>query len=51
MPDANHDQTHDNHGSIVSEDIDENLQNWLTDRTRDRVVEILDAEEEGKQNE
>ena len=51
MPDADHDQTHQNYSSIVPEDVNKDLQDWLSDRTRDGVIEVLDTKEERHQYE
>ncbi len=51
MPYANHDHAHKDHCTVVSKNINKNLQYWLADGTRDSAVEILDAEEEREQHE
>jgi hypothetical protein len=51
MPHTNHDKTHQHHGSILPKHIHENLQHGLAIRAPDRVLEILDAEQETEEDE
>ena len=51
MPDTDHDKTHQHHGSILPKYIHENLQHGLAIRAPDRVLEILDAEQETEEDE
>ena len=51
MPHTDHYQAHEYHGSIIAKDVDKDLQNGLANRRRNRIGEILNAKEEGKQNE
>lgn len=46
MPDADHDQHHEHDRAIVAEDVDEDLDNRLSDLAVNRFVEILDGEEQ-----
>ena len=46
MPYTNHNQAHEHHSSIITEDINEDLEHRLSDVTRDCAVKILDAEKE-----
>lgn len=49
MPDTNHDQNHEGDCTTVAKDVDEDLNNWLSDFTVHRCVKLLDGEE--KRNE
>lgn len=45
MPDANHDEDHEDDCAVVAEDVDEDLHHGLSDVAVHRGVEILDGEE------
>ena len=54
LPDTNQNQTHQDHRPISAENIDENLQHWLSDRVirqPKRAIEILNAKQKTNQHE
>lgn len=51
MPDADHDEAHEDDGAVVAEDVDEDLEDGLCVGGADGVVEVLDAEEEAEEDE
>ena len=51
VPDADDDERHEGDGALVAEDVDEDLRHGLPDVAGDRLVEILDAEEERDEEE
>ena len=51
MPDADDDERHEGDGALVAEDVDEDLSHGLAYVAGDGFVEILDAEEEGDEEE
>ena len=48
MPDADDDKSEEYDGSVFSEDIDQNLQDWLGVIRSDSMVEILNTEQEAQ---
>ena len=51
VPDAEDDQRHEGEGAALTEDVDEDLDDWLADGGVDGVGEVLDGEEEGDEEE
>ena len=51
MPHTDYDERHEGYGAVIAEDIDEDLSHWLAYGTVDRVVEVLDREEERDEEE
>lgn len=45
MPNTNHNKCHKCNGAGVSEDIDEYLEDWLTNTAVDRGSKVLDGKE------
>jgi len=44
MPNTDHDQTHQYHCAIRTKNIHQNLKHWLSIRTAERIIEVLDRE-------
>lgn len=51
MPDAEDDERHEGEGAALTEDVDEDLDDWLAGGGIDRGWEVLDGEEEGDEEE
>lgn len=51
MPDTDHDQRHKRDGAVDAEHVDQNLRHGLADGGADGVGEVLDGEEECKEDE